>query len=113
MQPNLFSADPEPAALPPWEIDDLKNRKIVKVVFPAGLRHAALDYLVPNSLAAKIESGMRVLVPLGKGNRLQIGYCIDIQPWGIAQPNIKLKQVSDAKSETVRKFDDKFTEPLA
>jgi primosomal protein N' (replication factor Y) len=90
MQPSLFTAEPPP--LPPWEIDDRKNRKIAKVVFPAGY-DAALDYLVPNHLAGSLEPGMRVLVPLGKGNRPQAGYCIDIQPWGLAETNVKLKPV--------------------
>ena len=107
-QPNLFVAEPETPALPPWEIDDLKNRKIAKIVFPTGY-DAALDYLVPNHLAAQIESGMRVLVPLGKGNRPQIGYCIDIQPWGIADSNVKLKQVQSLLDER-RLLDDNMLE---
>ena len=109
MQSNLFPDEPESPKLPPWEIDDLKNRKIAKVVFPAGLRHAALDYLVPNTLAAQIEPGMRVLVPLGKGNRQQVGYCIDIQPLGLADPTFKLKPVQSLLDER-RLLDDKMLE---
>ena len=108
MQPKLFSEEPQPSPLPPWEIDDLKNRKIAKVVFPSGY-DAALDYLVPNHLVAQLETGMRVLVPLGKGNRPQIGYCIDIQPWGIAQPSVKLKSVQSLLDER-RLLDDKMIE---
>ncbi|MDR3233175.1 MAG: hypothetical protein LBT46_05865, partial [Planctomycetaceae bacterium] len=63
--PSLFDDEPEEPVLPPWEMDDLKNRKIAKVVFPGGY-NAALDYLVPNHLAGEIEPGMRVAVPLGK-----------------------------------------------
>jgi len=109
MQPKLFSSEPESPTLPPWEIDDLKNRKIAKVVFPAGLRHAALDYFVPNHLAAQIEPGMRVLVPLGKSNRPQIGYCIDIQPLGLADPGVKLKPIESLLDER-RLLDDRMLE---
>jgi len=108
--PRLFPDDGDAVvgSPPPWEIDDLKNRKIAKVVFPLGY-DAALDYLVPNHLAGQIEPGMRVLVPLGKGNRTQVGYCIDIQPWGIAQPNVELKQVQSLLDER-RLLDDKMLE---
>jgi primosomal protein N' (replication factor Y) len=91
-QQTLFPGEPAAPTLPPWEIDDLKNRKIAKVVFPTGY-DAVLDYLVPNHLAAVLEAGMRVLVPLGKGNRPQTGYCINIQPWGLAETNVKLKPI--------------------
>ena len=113
-RPGLFAdeddifGDTGASALPPWEIDDLKNRKIAKVVFPSGY-DAVLDYLVPNSLAGQIEAGMRILVPLGKGNRLQVGYCIDIQPWGIAQTSVKLKPVQSILDER-RLLDDKMLE---
>ena len=108
-QPNLFSGDDTVVgSLPPWEIDDLKNRRIAKVVFPLGY-DAALDYLVPNHLAGQIEPGTRVLVPLGKSNRQQVGYCIDVQPWGIAQTNIQLKQVQSILDER-RLLDDKMLE---
>jgi primosomal protein N' (replication factor Y) len=109
-QPSLFSCDSDTVAcsLPPWEIDDLKNRKIAKVVFPSGY-DATLDYLVPNHLAGQIESGMRVVVPLGKGNRTQIGYCIDIQPWGLAQPSVKLKPIGSLFDDR-RLLDDKMLE---
>ena len=108
MQPPLFSSPPEPPTLPPWEIDDLKNRKIAKVVFPTGY-DAALNYLVPNHLATQLEPGMRVLVPLGKSNRSQIGYCIDIQPWGLAEPSVKLKPVQSLLDER-RLLDDHMIE---
>ncbi|MCL2006232.1 MAG: primosomal protein N' [Planctomycetaceae bacterium] len=98
MHRSLFPVEPKAPELPPWEIDDLKNRKIAKVVFPSGY-DAALDYLVPNHLAGLIEPGMRVLVPLGKSNRQQAGYCIAVEPWGIAQSSVKLKQIQSLLDE--------------
>ncbi|MDR2706525.1 MAG: hypothetical protein LBC02_12160, partial [Planctomycetaceae bacterium] len=78
-QQTFFDEEPLPrtmAELPPWELDDLKNRLLAKIVFPTGY-DAVLDYLVPNELVGKIEPGMRVMVPLGKGNRSVLGYCLD------------------------------------
>ncbi len=81
LQPTFFDDEPLPEPigkpLPPWELDDLANRKIAKVVFPSGY-DAVLDYLVPGELAGTLEPGMRVMVPLGKGNRPVLGYCLDI-----------------------------------
>ena len=107
-QPNLFFEEPPEPSLPPWEVDNLRNRRIAKVAFPTGY-DAVLDYLVPNHLAAKIEPGMRVFVPLGRGNRPTIGYCIDIQPWGIASTHLKLKQVESLFDDS-RLLDDKMLE---
>jgi primosomal protein N' (replication factor Y) len=64
--------------MPPWEIDDLKNRKVAKIVFPT-LYGAVLDYLVPPQMVQKLEPGMRVMVPLGKGNKPTAAYCVDIK----------------------------------
>ena len=109
-QPSLFANDggTVSGSLPPWELDDLKNRKIAKIAFPSGY-DAVLDYLVPHPLAALLESGMRVLVPLGKSNRPTVGYCIDIQPWGVAVPSVNLKQVKSLLDER-RLLDDKMLE---
>ena len=108
IQPRLFINEPEPLRLPPWEIDDLKSRKIAKVVFPTGY-DAALDYLVPKHLASRIEPGMRVLVPLGKSNRTQVGYCLAVEPWGIAMASVKLKEVQSLLDDR-RLLDDKMLE---
>ena len=72
-QQSLF--DKEPA---PWRADDQAQRLVATVVFvdgPAG----EFDYLVPDGLAAEIEPGRRVRVPLGKGNRGVTGYCVRVE----------------------------------
>ncbi|MDR0609291.1 MAG: primosomal protein N' [Planctomycetaceae bacterium] len=100
-QQTFFDEEPLPqpmAELPPWELDDLKNRLLAKVVFPTGY-DAVLDYLVPNELAGKIEPGMRVMVPLGKGNRSVLGYCLDIQRFGLSVTNIPLKSIQSPIDE--------------
>ncbi|MDR1480334.1 MAG: primosomal protein N' [Planctomycetaceae bacterium] len=87
IQPNLFETEPPkpsaatsamPEGLSVWEIGELANRFVARVVFPSGY-DAILDYFVPADLEEEIESGMRVMVPLGRGNRLTAGYCVDVQ----------------------------------
>jgi primosomal protein N' (replication factor Y) len=107
-QQTFFDSEPIEPAPPPWEIDDLKNRKIAQIAFPTGY-DAVLDYLVPNFLAAQIEPGMRAMVPLGKSNRSVPGYCIGIQKFGQTEKNVKLKQVQSLLDEH-RLLDDKMLE---
>jgi len=93
VQQNFFDDDPPPAKpLPPWELDDLANRKAAKIVFPSGY-DAVLDYLVPGEFTGTLEPGMRVMVPLGKGNRPVPGYCIDIVPAGETSTDKTLKSI--------------------
>lgn len=68
-QQDLFEVD-----VAPWELDDGDAARIAQVVFP-GPPHGPLDYLVPESLVEHLLPGMRVRVPLGKGNRWIEGYC--------------------------------------
>jgi primosomal protein N' (replication factor Y) len=72
-QRRLFEDEPVP-----WDEDDGAEQQVATVVFPAG-PPGEFDYLVPNDLAEEIEAGRRVRVPLGRGNRLQTGYCILVQ----------------------------------
>ena len=71
-QRRLF--DDQPA---PWEEDDRAEQLVASVVFVGGLP-GEFDYLVPDKLAEKIEPGRRLRVPLGRGNRLVTGYCVDL-----------------------------------
>jgi primosomal protein N' (replication factor Y) len=69
-QQTLF--DPEPA---PWELDDAAQEHVATVVLASG-PGGEFDYLVPDGLA--LEVGCRVKVPLGRGNRTVVGYCVDV-----------------------------------
>jgi len=69
-QRTLF--DTEPA---PWELDDREQPCVAAVVFPEGPAQE-FDYLVPDALLGKVEPGRRVRAPLGKSNRVLVGYCI-------------------------------------
>jgi len=63
---------------PAWEDDDAARGTIATVVLPEGV-DKPLDYLVPEPLAAAVEPGRRVRVPLGRGNRLRLAYCVAVR----------------------------------
>ncbi|MDX1926336.1 MAG: primosomal protein N', partial [Pirellulaceae bacterium] len=71
-QPELFSTD-----IPPWELDLQGECRVAKIVF-AEQPHGPLDYLVPDNLAQEVKLGVRVKVPLGRGNREMLGYVIAV-----------------------------------
>ncbi|HPU04979.1 MAG: primosomal protein N' [Thermogutta sp.] len=50
---------------------------VASVVF-GQMPKGEFDYLVPKHLQGVLEPGQRVRVPLGKSNRLQIGYCVSV-----------------------------------
>ncbi len=92
-QQSLF--DTEPA---PWELDDDAARLVATVVLASGPA-GEFDYLVPDGLVApghsarRLEPGRRVRVPLGRGDRSVVGYCVAVgnKPAG----GRKLKAVSE------------------
>ena len=73
---------------PAWEEDDVRNGVIATVVLPEGVEKP-LDYLVPNDLVAEVESGRRVHVPLGKGNRRRLAYCVAVRHGELPQHPLK------------------------
>lgn len=73
-QRTLFEIEP-----PAWEVDAADERLVASVVF-AERPYGPLDYLVPESLRAAVEPGRRVRVPLGRGDRPMIGYCVAVSP---------------------------------
>jgi primosomal protein N' (replication factor Y) len=74
-QQSLFDLEPLQ-----WEVDDAAVQLVATVVLvggPAG----EFDYLVPAGLIEgraerRTEPGRRVRVPLGRGNRSVVGYCV-------------------------------------
>ncbi|MCC7474321.1 MAG: primosomal protein N' [Pirellulales bacterium] len=78
-QQSLFDTAPAP-----WEVDDAAEALIATVVI-AGGPDGEFDYLAPGELvgAAKserrLEAGRRVRVPLGRGNRSVVGYCVALE----------------------------------
>ncbi len=72
-QRSLFDLEPSP-----WELDDTSGGTVAAVVIPTGPDHP-LDYAVPEELRDKVAPGRRVRVPLGKGDRERIGYCVALE----------------------------------
>ena len=73
---------------PIWEEDDVQNGVIATVVLPEGVEKP-LDYLVPNELVEDVEPGRRVYVPLGKGNRKRLAYCVAVRHGELPQHPLK------------------------
>jgi primosomal protein N' (replication factor Y) len=71
-QRNLFDTQPEP-----WQLDDQIDRLVARVVF-AEAPFGPYDYLIPQELEDRIETGLRVAIPFGRSNRTLQGYCIEI-----------------------------------
>src|SRR3954469_25985184 len=77
-QQSLFDIEPAP-----WEIDDAADALVATVVMPGGPA-GEFDYLAPPEMvgapqaARRLEPGRRVRVPLGRGNRSVVGYCVAI-----------------------------------
>jgi primosomal protein N' (replication factor Y) len=69
-QQSLF--DTEPA---PWELDDAAQQHVATVVLSSGPENE-FDYLVPEGMT--VEVGTRLKVPLGRGNRSVVGYCVAV-----------------------------------
>lgn len=88
-QGRLFALEP-PAEV--WDEDELRDRLIAEVVF-AEAPYGPYDYLVPENLRDRVEPGRRVRVPLGKGERTLVGYCVHVGPAGSQSPNRTLKEV--------------------
>lgn len=91
-QQELFDAD-----LPAWELDSEAECRTAKVVF-AEPPHGPLSYLVPDRWAESLKPGVRVKVPLGKGNREMLGYCIEVET--IRQSAQAFKPVSELVDES-------------
>ncbi len=81
---------------PAWEEDDRHTGLVASIVL-AGPIDRPLDYLVPEKLAGSVEPGRRVRVPLGRGNRPTVGYCVAVATRDV--PGSGLKAVLDVEDE--------------
>jgi len=86
-QQELFDMD-----LPPWEMDAQSECRAAKIVFSEP-PHGPLHYRIPDQWAQQLQPGSRVKVPLGRGNREMLGYCIAVET--IPQAPESLKPISD------------------
>ncbi|AMV32691.1 Primosomal protein N' [Pirellula sp. SH-Sr6A] len=72
----------------PWEIDAANETPSASVVFPEA-PYGPYDYRIPDELAGIVQPAMRVVVPLGKGNREIVGYVLSIQMAMVPQSSLK------------------------
>jgi primosomal protein N' (replication factor Y) len=84
------------ASRPAWEDDDARRGTVATVVLPAGV-DKPLDYLVPDRLAAEVEPGRRVRVPLGRSDRARLAYCVAVRSGEL--PTQPLKEVIAVEDE--------------
>ena len=71
-QGNLFDTEPQP-----WTLDDQDAWRAARVVF-SDAPYGPYDYSIPEHLMPAVQVGVRVRVPLGRGNRPMIGYCMAV-----------------------------------
>ncbi len=71
-QNSLFETQPQQ-----WNLDDLDDWLAARVVF-ADPPFGPYDYSIPAELEESVKTGVRVKVPLGRGNRTMTGYCVDV-----------------------------------
>ena len=71
-QQELFDSEPAP-----WELDERDDRLVATIVLPEAPL-GPFDYAVPEALRSSLEPAMRVRVPLGRGDRTVVGYCVRV-----------------------------------
>ena len=90
-QQQLFASQPQ------WVEDDARRGTIATVVLPDGVEKP-LDYRVPEALVGEVEPGRRVRVPLGRGDRERIAYCVAVRSGELPQTPLKeVAGVEDAQ----------------
>jgi len=82
-QGELFPSDEAP-----WEIDSQATVLVAHVVFPEA-PFGPYSYRIPDELSGKIQPAMRVIVPLGKGDREITGYTIGVETLKQYRQNLK------------------------
>ncbi|MBM81723.1 MAG: primosomal protein N' [Planctomycetaceae bacterium] len=76
-QQQLF--DDESAQPIPWEEAAANDRLSAEIVVNRPLS-TGFHYLVPDGLRERLQPGMRVEIPFGRGNRKTTGFCVAIGP---------------------------------
>ena len=92
-QQPLFELAPAP-----WEMDAAAEQLVATVVFPGSL-HTVFHYRVPDALRSQIEPGRRVRVPFGRSNRMQVGYCVQLETRSDVPRKLKaVEEVIDSRA---------------
>jgi primosomal protein N' (replication factor Y) (superfamily II helicase) len=72
-QQSLFASEAAP-----WEADDAAQYQAAVIVLSEA-PWGPYDYAIPERLRGQVEPGRRVRVPLGRGNRTVVGYCVEVE----------------------------------
>jgi primosomal protein N' (replication factor Y) len=72
----------------PWEIDAQATVLAAHVVFPEA-PFGPYSYRIPEALANQVQPAMRVVVPLGKGDREITGYTLGVETLKQYRQNLK------------------------
>ncbi|MEM9657204.1 MAG: primosomal protein N', partial [Planctomycetota bacterium] len=98
-QKDLFDAEPAE-----WEVDAAQIHRVAAVAVPLG-PDGVFDYLAPDEFQDAdrpeqlVEPGRRVRVPLGRGNREVVGYCVAVETRRVAERQLKpIREVVDSHS---------------
>ena len=71
-QQSLFNIEPQQ-----WQLDDQDDWLAARIVFSRS-PFGPYDYSIPAHLEKSVQPGIRIEVPLGRGNRKMTGYCVDV-----------------------------------
>ena len=71
-----------------WEHAAIDDVKVAEVVFNLPLERP-YTYSIPEPLRDLIKPGQRVKAPLGRSNRIVVGYCVAIRPSDSSQKRLK------------------------
>ncbi|MFC1783849.1 hypothetical protein ACFL02_09740, partial [Planctomycetota bacterium] len=75
-QPGLFGPLDDKDTVNSIETVSATGARLVRVAFDSGADQL-FDYALPDSFAAPLTPGQRVRVPFGRGNRLQLAFCVE------------------------------------
>jgi len=70
--------------------------RLVRVAFEGGGDNL-YDYAIPEELENKLSPGQRVRASLGKGNRQQVGFCVELAPETTVEKVKYIQEIVDSK----------------
>ena len=74
---SLFDDETFPEPPLPWEAVDAADLICAEIVFNLPVDQT-FHYLIPDELRGQIAPGQRLKVPFGRGNQVQMGYCVGV-----------------------------------
>lgn len=91
-QPQLFGPEHFPDPPMPWEVADGRDVLCAEIVFNIPVEQSYF-YRIPDELRGHLLPGQRVMVPFGRGNQSQVGYCVGLTRPGDDWTEARLRQL--------------------